>query len=412
MPLYQSHAPLRGRALVIGGSMSGLFAGLLLRRAGWDVDVCERVEGELSGRGAGIVAQPDLIAALEKLGLVSEDLGVRVETRRVFDARGTISVEGRCPQVMTAWERVYRLLRDAFPPDRYHRGQALQSFEDRATSVVATFADGNRIEAGLLVGADGLRSTVRQQCLSGSMPLYAGYVAWRAMIDERDIPFATHRDVFPFMAFCLPPGEQLLGYPVAGPENDLRPGHRRYNMIWYRPADEATELARLLTDDNGLTHAISIPPHLIRKQCLDDMRAAARRLLAPQFVEIVERASQPLLQPIYDLESPRMAFGRVALIGDAAFVARPHVGAGVTKAAEDATALADALSRSGDVPQALQDYERARLPIGRRIIRRARHLGTYLQAGQLTEDERSSSARHSIPEAVMRETATLDFLKA
>lgn len=391
--------------------MSGLFAGLLLRKAGWDVDIFERVEGELSGRGAGIVAQPDLIAALKNLALVPGDLGVQVEKRRVFAANGTMMLEGDCPQVMTAWERVYRLLRDAFPPERYHRGKTLQRFDDVGKSVVAHFTDGNRIEADLLIGADGLRSTVRQQCLPDSMQLYAGYVAWRALIDERAISPETHRDIFPYMAFCLPPGEQMLGYPVAGPDNDLRPGRRRYNMVWYRPADEATELARLLTDDSGVTHAISIPPHLIRKACLDDMRAAARRLLAPQFVEIVELAAQPLLQPIYDLESPRMAFGRVALIGDAAFVARPHVGAGVTKAAEDARELVDALSEAKDVPQALLRFEQSRLHAGRRIIQRARHLGAYLQAEQRTDEERSRSAQHSIPQAVMIETATLDFLR-
>jgi 2-polyprenyl-6-methoxyphenol hydroxylase-like FAD-dependent oxidoreductase len=204
----------------------------------------------------------------------------------------------------------------------------------------------------------------------------------------------------------------MLGYPVAGPENDLRAGHRRYNMVWYRPADEKEELARLLTDDSGATHAISIPPPLIRSVCLDEMRAAAARLLAPQFVEIVERAAQPILQPIYDLESPRMAFGRVAIIGDAAFVARPHVGAGVAKAADDASELVQALQQTEDVEQALLRFEQSRLRAGRLIIQRARHLGAYLQAEQRTEEERSSSARHSIPEAVMVETATLDFLRA
>jgi 2-polyprenyl-6-methoxyphenol hydroxylase-like FAD-dependent oxidoreductase len=411
MPVSLTSGLHGGRALVIGGSMSGLFAGLLLRKAGWDVDIFERVEGELSGRGAGIVAQPDLIAALNNLGLVPGDLGVQVEKRRVFDAAGAMMLEGDCPQVMTAWERVYRLLRDAFPPERYHRGQSLQRFDDVGKSVIAHFTDGGRIEADLLIGADGLRSTVRQQCLPDSAPLYAGYVAWRALIDEHAISPETHRDIFPYMAFCLPPGEQMLGYPVAGPGDDLRPGHRRYNMVWYRPADERTELARLLTDDGGVTHAISIPPHLIRKACLDDMRAAAHRLLAPQFVEIVELAAQPLLQPIYDLESPRVAFGRVALIGDAAFVARPHVGAGVTKAAEDARELVDALSEVNDVPQALLRFEQSRLRAGRRIIQRARHLGAYLQAEQRTDEERSRSAQHSIPQAVMIETATLDFMR-
>jgi 2-polyprenyl-6-methoxyphenol hydroxylase-like FAD-dependent oxidoreductase len=406
------NVPHRGRALVIGGSMSGLFAGLLLRRAGWRVDVFERVDGELSGRGAGIVAQPELIAALQRLALVPGDLGVAVARRRVFNAEGRVIAEGDCPQVMTAWERVYRLLRDAFPAARYHRGKSLLRFEDDGASVTAHFADGSHEQADLLIGADGLRSTVRQQCLPDVAPLYAGYVAWRALIAEDAIASATHRDLFAYMAFCLPPGEQMLGYPVAGPDNDLRPGHRRYNMVWYRPADEAAGLVRLLTDDDGVVHPLSIPPPLIRKECLEEMRAAARQLLAPQFVEIVELAERPILQPIYDLESPRLAFGRVALIGDAAFVARPHVGAGVTKAAEDAAELVRALEESDDVIAALQAFERVRLPIGRRIVARARHLGSYLQAARRTEEERSSSARHGIPQAVMTETATLDFLRA
>ena len=146
------------------------------------------------------------------------------------------------------------------------------------------------------------------------------------------------------MTFCLPPGEQFLGYPVTGPDDDLRPGHRRYNVVWYRPADEATELRELLTDERATLHAISIPPPLIRRAAIDAMRAAAERLLAPQFRAVVRLIDEPILQPIYDLATPRMAFGRVAIIGDAAFVARPHVAAGVAKAADDAAALVAALA--------------------------------------------------------------------
>jgi 2-polyprenyl-6-methoxyphenol hydroxylase-like FAD-dependent oxidoreductase len=140
------------------------------------------------------------------------------------------------------------------------------------------------------------------------------------------------------------------------------------------------------------------------------MRAAAERLLAPQFREIVRLIDEPILQPIYDLESPRLAFGRVAIIGDAAFVARPHVAAGVSKAADDAAALAAALD-AGDVEAALRRFEAERLPENKKIIERARHLGAYLQATQ-TAEERVRSVRHSIPEAVLAETAVLDFLYA
>ena len=399
------------RALVIGGSMSGLLAGIMLIRRGWDVDIYERVEQELAGRGAGIVAQAELIARLDALGLDTGDLGVAMATRRILDKTGRTALTLKCPQVLTAWERLYRLLRDAFPADRYHRATGLAAFEQSGEGVVAHFGDGSTVAGDVLIGADGLRSTVRQRCAPDVLPLYAGYVAWRALLSESAIPPAIYRELFMDMTFCLPPGEQCLGYPVAGPDNELRAGQRRYNVVWYRPADEAIELPALLTDRSGVAHSISIPPPLIRAEPIAAMRAAAERLLAPQFRAIVRLIDEPILQPIYDLESPQLAFGRVAILGDAAFVARPHVAAGVSKAADDAAALAQALDGADDVATALRRFEAERLPENEKIIERARHLGAYLQATQ-TAEERARSARHSIPQAVLAETAVLDFLYA
>jgi 2-polyprenyl-6-methoxyphenol hydroxylase-like FAD-dependent oxidoreductase len=397
-------------ALVIGGSMSGLLAAIMLSRRGWDVEVFERVEKELAGRGAGIVAQAELMARIKALGLETRDLGVVMSTRQILDQSGHVAVTFECPQVLTAWERVYRVLRDAFPAEHYHRGEGLKAFEQSERGIIAHLGDGRAIHGDVLIGADGLRSTVRQQCLPDIAPLYAGYVAWRSLLPERAIPPAIHAELFMTMTFCLPPGEQCLGYPVAGANNELREGQRRYNVVWYRPADETNELPQLLTDRDGITHSISIPPPLIRSEHINTMRAAAERLLAPQFRAIVRLIEEPILQPIYDLESPRLAFGRVAIIGDAAFVARPHVAAGVSKAADDAAALAEALDTE-DVEAALRRFETQRLPENKKIIERARHLGAYLQATQ-TAEERARSARHSIPQAVLAETAVLDFLRA
>ena len=399
------------RAVVIGGSMSGLLSALLLRRAGWDVDVYERVDSELSGRGAGIVAQQELIGRLRNIGLATDDLGVHITTRKILDAQGRLTHQYECPQVLTAWERVYRLLRDAFPREHYHRGHGLAGFEQDENKVVARFSSGKRISADMLVGADGIRSTVRQQCLPHVLPQYAGYSAWRALIAESAFPPAVHRELFEYMSFGLPPGEQFLGYPVAGPDNDLRPGHRRFNVVWYRPAEEKTKLQWLLTDERGITHAISIPPPLIRREAIVEMRADAERLLAPQFREIVRLIAEPILQPIYDLESPQMAFGRVAIVGDAAFVARPHVAAGVSKAADDAAALVEGLRAEGDVAAGLRRFAAARLDENYRIIERARHLGAYLQATR-TEAEQARAGRHATDDAVLSETAVLDFLYA
>lgn len=398
------------RALVIGGSMSGLLAALALRRHGWRANVYERLAEPLAGRGAGIVAQPELKAILRKLGLEADrDLGIEVTERVMIAREGRVTHRVPIAQTMTAWDRVFFLLRGALPEANYHRGKELRRVEQGANGVTAHFADGSAEQADVLIGADGIRSIVRQQYLPDVAPLYAGYTAWRGLIAEGAFPPALHAALFNDFAFCLPDNEQMLGYPVAGPDNNLRVGHRRYNFVWYRPASETRDLPRLLTDDSGRTHALSIPPPLIARDVIATMRADAARVLAPQFNEMVSLCEQPFLQPIYDLEAPRMAFGRVAILGDAAFVARPHVGAGVAKAAEDALALAQALSANGNVAAALKQFEQARIPAGERIIARARHLGAYVQADLATEAERAYAARHRTPEAVLAETAMMEF---
>lgn len=400
-----------GRAIVVGGSLAGLFAGLLLHRQ-FAVDIYERADAALAGRGAGIVTHPLLGEALDAAGIAwRQGLGIEVQTRRFFEHDGRVGLEYPYRQTLTAWDRLYDMLRRAFPAAHYHYGKELVAVETRSGGVAARFADGSVAAGDLLIGADGLRSTVRGQFLPEVTPIYAGYAAWRALIPEQAIPSHLHAQVFDHLAFCLPPGEQMLGYPVAGPNNDLRPGHRRYNLVWYRPADGG-QLRRLLTDEAGTTHPLSIPPPLISGAVIGEMREAAETVLAPQFGDLIRLVDRPILQAIYDIESPCMAFGRVALIGDAAFVARPHVGAGVAKAAQDALALARALSGGGDIVAALKRMEATQLPFGRRIIARARELGACLQPRHATAAERANAARFRTPQATLAETATLEFLEA
>jgi len=403
-------SPPAGRAIVIGGSLAGLFAGLLLRRQ-FAVDIYERADAALVGRGAGIVTHELLGEALDAAEIPwREGLGIEVRTRRFFERDGLLGLEYPYRQTLTAWDRLYDMLRRAFPAAHYHGGKELVAVEERSSVVAARFADGSVAEGDLLIGADGLRSTVRAQFLPEATPLYVGYAAWRALVPEQAIAPDLHAQMFDHMAFCLPPGEQMLGYPVAGPNNDLTSGHRRYNLVWYRPADEK-KLQRLLTDESGTLHALSIPPPLISRAVIADMRDAAEAVLAPQFRDLIRLIDRPILQAIYDLESPRMAFGRIALIGDAAFVARPHVGAGVVKAARDALALVRALEGADDIAAALKRMEATQLPFCRRIFARARALGACLQPHHATAAERANANRFHTPAATLAETATLEFLE-
>jgi 2-polyprenyl-6-methoxyphenol hydroxylase-like FAD-dependent oxidoreductase len=380
------------RALVIGGSLGGLFAAHLLRSEGWDARVFERNPEDLTGRGAGLSTHPQLLDILQRIGIdFDATMGVKLDRIVFFDASGRVLVEENTARLMSSWGRLYRALRDPLPAASYRLGMSLIRVEQDERAVTAVFANGERVEGELLVGADGGRSTVRDQFLPDLAPQYAGYVAWRAMLDESAVPPAIRAQVFERYTFCLPEGELFLAYPVPGRNNETEVGRRAYNIVWYRAAHPDT-LLNLCTDAGGKYHGPAIPPPLIRPDVIAAIKGTARALVAPQLAEIFSR-SQPFFQPIFDLESPRTVFGRVALLGDAAFVARPHVGAGVTKAALEAASLAEAV-RGEDVPGGLLRFAREQQPFGRGLVAAGRREGAYLSAQLKPPAQRTRAERN------------------
>jgi len=390
------------RALVIGGSLGGLMVAHLLRSVGWDALVFERNTEELASRGVGLGTHPQLIAVLKRAGIpFDESMGITPPRGVCLDRHGSIILEQPMARALSGWSRLYRALIDALPARTCQFGKRLTRVEQDGAGVTAIFADGARESGDLLVGADGLRSTVRAQFLPDLEPAYAGYVAWRAVLDEADVPPELWHEVVGLYAFCLPDGEQLISYPVPGRDNDTAVGRRAYNIIWYRPTDTAT-LTDICTDAAGRYHAAGIPPPLIRPEVVARIKADAERLIAPQIAAIFERTT-PFFQPIYDLDSPRMVFGRIALAGDAAFVARPHAGAGTTKAALDAACLADSIAGAGgDLAAGLDRYQRIQLPFGKALVQLNRDEGAYLSAQTKPKAERRGAELHRDPRAVLR----------
>jgi 2-polyprenyl-6-methoxyphenol hydroxylase-like FAD-dependent oxidoreductase len=388
------------RALIIGGSLGGLFAAHLLRAAGWDVEVYERIGDDLAGRGAGLGTHDALREMMARIGVdVVTPLGVATHAYVCRDRTGRAMHEIKLDRVMSAWARLYRPLRDALPDAHYHPGMTLARAETDTRGATAVFTDGTRISGDLLIGADGGRSTVRTQFLPNVKPEYAGYIAWRALVAEGDMTPAERTALCEELTFCAPEGELSISYPVPARDGDIRPGRRDYNIVWYRPVSEQ-QLADINTDASGTRHE-QVPPPLIRPELTAAVKADARALLAPAVADVFVRAGQPFFQAIFDLASPRLVFARVALLGDAAFVARPHVGAGVTKAALDAACLADAATAMPDLDAALAYYDRERRRFGDWIVARSRDLGVCIGL------DAASTAQGLTPEYVMTEYATL-----
>lgn len=369
------------RALVIGGSLAGLFAGTLLRSIGWQVDIYERSPHSLDSRGGGVVLQPDVVEAFQRAGIAYEDpLGVVAHERYYLKRDGSIAQAMPMRQTLTSWNLLYGSMRRHFPAEHYHQGKHLTEIVQDGTQVTAIFADGSRETGDLLVGADGPTSTIRRLLLPDYTPQYAGYVAYRGLVDERKLDPATAKLLTERFVFYQFPNSHILQYVIPGENESLIPGERRFNWVWYVNYNQTTELPDILTDKNGQRRDYSIAPEMIHPTVEQAMRAYADRVLAPPFQKLVAATQEPFVQAILDLGVPQMAFGHIALIGDAAFIPRPHTAASTSKAAANAIALVDALiDTNHDVLKALETWEGDQLALGMHLWKSGQALGERSQ---------------------------------
>ncbi|MDO9395553.1 MAG: FAD-dependent monooxygenase [Herbiconiux sp.] len=367
----------RLRIAVVGGSIGGLFAATLLSRAGHDVTVFERSVHGLARRGAGLVAQQELFELLHRVGRDDAGrVGVVAHERITLDRDGAVVHRDPSPQTQLSWDHLYEVLRAQLPAEAYRLSSAVEGVDTREEHATVRFADGRHEQVDLVIGADGLNSVVRPAVApEHHANTYAGYVTWRGLVPERSLPDAAGLLLDRF-AFFNGPNAHMLGYLVPGPAGEVHRGSRRYNWVWYRPLT-SEHLDALMADSGRRRGDVSLAPGQLPARRRAELMEAARRELPEPFAVAVEAEGEPFLQAIFDYVPPRMTRGRLALLGDAAVMVRPHTAMGAAKAAGDALTLAALL---GELPlgEALARYDRERLPVGRQISDYGRRLAASL----------------------------------
>jgi 2-polyprenyl-6-methoxyphenol hydroxylase-like FAD-dependent oxidoreductase len=362
---------------IAGGSLGGLYAGLALRCIGCEANIFERSEGQMEDRGAGLVVHDEMLAYLEQHGIaITEKVTVAIRQRRYLNREGSPISLSWAQQRMTSWSVLYKQLRKVFPDANYHQNEELISFDQSGDKVHATFKSGKTINADLLICADGAHSHARSILLPDVKAQYAGYVAWRGVLPERDAPREVIDDLKDRFTFYEMPNSHILTYLIPGQNGGVAPGERRLNWVWYLNRPAGRELEELLLDNRGKQRKFSVPKGCLKEEFVRWIHDRANEMLPPVLRKEVLETRDPFVQPIFDVAVPKLTFGRICLLGDAGFVVRPHTAAGAYKASLAAIDLAESLYEfKGDVPSALQAWEPAQMRLGYALERQGKTLG-------------------------------------
>ncbi|MGW3043547.1 FAD binding domain-containing protein [Kitasatospora sp. NPDC001159] len=393
---------------VVGGSIAGsAFAGAAARLGAERVVVLERSPGRLEDRGLGICTHNDRFAELVDAGHLAPDTRRHRLTVRSWvtrepaggsdgpDGRGRLLWAQPFPFHSHHWAVLWQALRERTPDTVEYR------LDTTVTAVGGDHAggwvesDGTRTAYDLVIGADGYRSVVRAAVCPQAVPEYAGYVCWRGSYDSAllaELPGGA--GIWPeeeCITACYR-GGQVVIYRIPG----LAPGSTQVNWVFYTPTPDWLRL-------DGPT---AVAAGALTDGQLDGLRRFARRHLPPYWAGVVALTprERTLLQPVYDLATPRRTAGRLLIGGDAATIVRPHNTSGAVKALQDAHAFEQAGRRldDGSWSSLPAEYDRETSAAGLALV----NLGRTLGRAQVTEAPEWSTMDEPAMTAWWREQLT------
>lgn len=361
------------RVGIVGGSIAGCGAAIALHRLGCDVTVFERSSGALKDRGSGIAVPNALRDELRSAGYLPADYPTfQANARRFYvDDRtdgGSLRWVQPGPMSTNNWGVLWRGLRSMLPAEvDYRDGAAVAGVRQTAAGVELELDGGESVEVDVAIGADGYRSTLRTLLHPTSAPEYAGYILWRGnFAADRLRDTAAWDEVIQtgeWLTVGFDGGHGVM-YPI--PNFGTDPSRYRVNWAIYAPMPEGLEVKE----------PSSIPPGQVAPEVFAQYeRLVAERFpprLRPVFTSPIEEVS---IQPIYDEVVDSYVGDRIALIGDAATLSRPHTGSGATKALQECRLIESLGDEHDRWEPLLAAYDADRTPAGRDLVELGRRIG-------------------------------------
>jgi 2-polyprenyl-6-methoxyphenol hydroxylase-like FAD-dependent oxidoreductase len=375
------------KIIIAGGSIAGLSSALTLNCVGHEVLVFEKSKVPLRGRGGGVVVLRHMQRFLERHGQSFQGaISVPTRLRRRIGLDGTTMIEEPEQLSFPSWDAVYRSLCATLPLQQITYGQSVVGFAEQENGIEVLCEDGSHHFADVLLAADGGGSQLRAMLFPDHTPKFAGYIAWRGIVDESAFSPLDVDTLLNNFTMFRQTGHMFMTFLIPGLDGALEPGSRRFNWLWYRNEFDPILKQRHLTDAAGQLHHASIQPGELSPDSLAELCQLAEEQLARVLEQLVRKTTAPFLQSIFDALSPRFSVGRVALIGDAACTVRPHTGSGTSKAADDAVSIAQALAvdDATDVALKLADWSANQQDEVARMLKKGPELSALFGLGKLS----------------------------
>jgi 2-polyprenyl-6-methoxyphenol hydroxylase-like FAD-dependent oxidoreductase len=360
---------------VVGGSIAGCSAAILLSRAGHDVHVYERSTTGLVGRGGGIGTPVPVLQRLMDEDVVDADMPHLVADEMPFivrspDKPGIGTVPWSMPMQLAGfhWTTLWGQLRGRVPDDRYHRSASVTDVAEQPSGqLTVSFESRDAVEADLVVFADGYQSLGRRILFPDIGLRYRGYQLWRGLAPEPDLLDSEVLGTScPRISYPTMPGN-FVCYFVPGEDGSIRAGERLVNWAAYIPVPE-NDLPAFMVDRSGRTREGTIPPGELRPEVEEELKASMEAEL-PDFYGAMVRASRhTYVQLIYTVRMPAYHRGAACLIGDAGAVAQPFTGSGVFKGYNNVESLLEVFRDHDDPVAALEEWDQEQVRLADRLL--------------------------------------------
>lgn len=359
---------------IIGGSIAGCAAAVMLQRTSHQIMVFEQSTGNLPSRGAGVCIDKELHQALITQDYVDADMPyMELKTRPFFDgSSGRLLWEQPISGIALNWGVLYRNLRQRVLNQNYYQSAKVAYITSQENQVSLTLVDGRQFDLDLLICADGFDSQGRNLLFPEQFPKPVGYIAWRGLLSVGGVQ--TNDEYWhqiPY--FCFPSGQMLFYYI---PDHHERNRYLLNWIIYHRVSSE--EIQNFMTDRDGHLHLYAMPPGVMSTNVRQVLDALATRYSSPHMAEIVKRTPMPFIQNIFEINLPYLQKDRILLLGDAGILTRPHAASGAVKALQGVMLLDVILRQEDSIDKALSRWNQEQIPKEHHIFKLGQSFGQAL----------------------------------